>query len=107
MRKIKTLKKNYEFRNTLTRGKFYKGNYITIYIAENNKKENVIGIAIGKKLCTAVKRNYIKRRIRENFRLQKGYNIVFLWNKSVDIKEGTYWNIKEDMQKLLKKARMY
>ena len=36
MRKIDTLKKNYEFKNVLNKGKFYRGNYITIYITKNN-----------------------------------------------------------------------
>ena len=44
MRKIKTLKKNYEFKNVLTRGKFYIGKQISIYVLKNNKKTNVIGI---------------------------------------------------------------
>ena len=32
MRKIDTLKKNYEFKNVLDKGKFYRGKYITMYI---------------------------------------------------------------------------
>ena len=67
MRKIKTLKKNYEFQNVLTKGKFYIGKQITIYIAENKRQINQIGIAISKKTCNAVKRNHIKRKIRENY----------------------------------------
>lgn len=90
MRKIKTLKKNYEFQNVLTKGKFYIGKQITIYIAENKRQINQIGIAISKKTCNAVKRNHIKRKIRENYRLiqnklKQGYNIVFLWNKKMPI----------------------
>ena len=42
MRKIKTLKKNYEFKNVLTKGKFYKENTITVYIQKNNIKSNQI-----------------------------------------------------------------
>ena len=62
MRKIKTLKKNYEFQNVLTKGKFYIGKQITIYIAENKRQINQIGIDISKKTCNAVKRNHIKRK---------------------------------------------
>lgn len=91
MRKIKTLKKNYEFQNVLTKGKFYIGKQITIYIAENKRQINQIGIAISKKTCNAVKRNHIKRKIRENYRLiqnklKQGYNIVFYGIKKCQLK---------------------
>ena len=109
MRKIKTLKKNYEFKNVLTRGKFYIGKQISIYVLKNNKKTNVIGIAVSTQECGAVTRNRIKRLIRENFRiikneLKQGYDIVFLWNKKVPIKEANFHIIQKDMEKLFKKA---
>ena len=109
MRKIKTLKKNYEFKNVLNKGKFYKGKYVTIYLLKNKKEENIIGIAISKKLAKAVKRNRIKRLIRESYRLQKdnlekGYNIVFIWNKQVDIINNTYRNVNKDIIELFRKA---
>ena len=109
MKKMQTLKKNYEFENVLKQGKFYVGNQITIYITKNKENKNIFGIAISKKTCKAVKRNYIKRKIRENYRLiekslKKGYNIVFLWNKKVLIGDANFHIIKEDMEKLFKKA---
>ncbi|MBP3255439.1 MAG: ribonuclease P protein component [Clostridia bacterium] len=108
MRKIDTLKKNYEFKNVLNKGKFYIGKYITIYVTTNKKEKNIIGIAISKKIGKAVKRNRLKRIIRESYYLEKnnlnkGYNIVFLWNKKefIDIKST---QIHDDMDILLKKA---
>ena len=109
MRKIKTLKKNYEFQNVLSKGKFYIGKQITIYISKNKLNENRIGIAISTKVCNAVKRNRIKRLIRENYRLIKnnlkqGNNIVFLWNKKDIVENASFNIIKNDMNILLKKA---
>lgn len=111
MRKIKTLKKNYEFQTILSKGKFYIGKQITIYITNNKIHENIIGIAISTKTCNAVKRNRIKRLIRENYRLIKnnlklGYNIVFLWNKKDKIENADFYIIQEDMHQLLKKAKI-
>ncbi len=86
MRKIKTLKKNYEFKNVLNKGKFYLGKQIIIYI----------------------KRNRLKRLIRENYRLikdnlEQGYNIVFLWNKKVDFHDANFFIIEKDMKSIFKK----
>lgn len=112
MKKMKTLKKNYEFQNVLKKGKFYIGKQITIYITENREEVNRIGIAISKKTCNAVKRNFVKRKIRENYRLvqnklAKGYNIVFLWNKKVPIESVSFHIIGEDMQKSFQKAGIW
>ena len=66
MKKTKMMKKNYEFRNVLSRGKYYSGKRIEAFIKKNNKETiNFLGIAIGVKIAKAVKRNHIKRLIRE------------------------------------------
>ena len=41
MKKVKTLKKNYEFKNVLNKGKFYIGNQITVYINTNHVNKNI------------------------------------------------------------------
>lgn len=109
MKKIKTLKKNYEFKNVLNKGKFYIGKQITVYIIKNTEKTNRIGIAVSSKLCNAVKRNNIKRKIRENYRLienklKKGYQFVFLWNKKVPVEQVDFYIIKDDMKYIFSKA---
>ena len=111
MRKIRTLKKNYEFKKVLSKGEFFIGKQVSIYILKNKKEYNVIGIAVSIKACGAVSRNRIKRLIRENYQnirncLQQGYDIVFLWNKKMDPKEADYYVIKEDLERLLKKAEL-
>lgn len=112
MRKIDTLKKNYEFRYVLSKGKYYYGKYITIYIKENRLNKNIIGIAINTKLGKAVKRNKAKRLIRENYRLIKndlelGNNIVFLWNKNVNLEDANFYEIKKEMINIFQKAKVF
>lgn len=111
MKKLKTLKKNYEFQNVLNKGKFYIGKQITVYIVKNREEANRIGIAISSKTCHAVKRNNIKRKIRENYRLiakelKQGYNIVFLWNKKVPVEQVDFHIINQDMTNAFSKAGM-
>ena len=109
MKKISTLKKNYDFKNVLNKGKFYRGKHVTIYITENKENVNKIGIAISKKLAKATKRNRLKRLIRESYRLIKnqlkqGYNIVFIWNKQSDVINNTFKEVNEEIVTLLNKA---
>ena len=111
MKKIKTLKKNYEFKNVLSKGKFFVGKYVTIYIKNNKKNENYVGIAVGTKAAKAVKRNRIKRLIRESYRLnknnlKKGNDIVFLWNKNADFHKINFNIINTEIINLLNKAKM-
>ena len=63
------LKKNYEFKNVLNTGKYYKGKQIEIFYLKKNISKNLLGIAISKKVGSSVDRNKIKRLIRENYRL--------------------------------------
>ena len=112
MRKINTLKKNYEYNNVLRKGKYYVRKQIIVYIKPNKSNENRIGIAINTRLCNAVRRNNIKRLIRESYYknkdlLKKGYDIVFLWNKNTDIVVADYNHIKKEMENIFKQADMY
>ena len=112
MKKTKMLKKNFEYRIVLNKGQYYSGKYIVAFIKKNNKNMNFLGIAIRSKLGKAVKRNYVKRIIREVYKniekqIKTGYNIVFLWRKKVDIKQACYDNVKKDMIKILNDAEIF
>lgn len=111
MKKTTMLKKNYEFKNVLTRGKRYFGKYIDIYIIRNNLPENKLGIAVSSKAANSVNRNKIKRLIRENYRtieneIDVGNSFVILWKKSKSIEEANFFNIKQDLSEILKQANL-
>lgn len=111
MKKTKMLKKNYEFRKVLTKGKYYSGKYIEAFIIKNNQEYNLLGLAISVKSAKAVKRNHIKRLIRENYKnientILTGYSIVFLWKKKADIQNAIYKNIKEDIEQIINKSNI-
>ena len=111
MKKTKMLKKNYEFRNVLTKGKYYSGKNIEAFIKDNNKNCNFLGLAISVKTAKAVRRNKIKRLIRENYKIlepqiKNGKSIVFLWKKKADVKNATFDNIKSDMNIIFEKSNM-
>lgn len=107
MKKIKTLKMNYEFKNVFNKGKYYIGKQVICYILKNRYNYIRIGIAINTKLCNAVKRNSIKRKIRaayqevikeyNNSLMNNNFDIVFIWNKKIPIEEISYNTLKEDI----------
>ena len=110
MKKLNTLKKNYEFKRVLNNGQYYYGKYIQFFIIKNKKNINRIGIAVSSKVAGAVGRNKIKRLIRENYRILvknnilKGYDFVFVWNKNRDPKEADYYKIKKDFENIFKRT---
>ena len=108
---MKTLKKNYEFRNVLKNGKFYGGKYIDVIIVTNKKSRNYIGFAVQKKVAKAITRNRLRRLIKENYRLienklSTGYDIVIMWKKNVPAEQANFNLIKEDMLKLFERAKL-
>ena len=111
MKKTIMLKKNYEFKAVLTKGKFFREKEIEIVILKNNKKRNFLGIAIGTKNGKAFQRNRAKRIIRECYKILEnqiidGYSIVILMNKKFDIENITFLEIFEEMKKMFNDAKI-
>ena len=65
------LRKSIEFRRVFSRGKRVATRYFVIYSLQNHLPFPRIGIQVKAKIGTAVKRNYIKRMVRETFRKMK------------------------------------
>ena len=110
MKRIKTLKLNYEFKNVFDKGKYYVNDQVIIYVLKNKLEYNRIGIAVSTKLGHAVKRNHIKRLIRsayQSFELKnESLDIVFTWNKKSSIEDASYEIIKEELSKTFKRIQI-
>ncbi len=105
------IKKNYEFKNLFSKGKFYYGEFIHFYIKLSNSKVNKLGIAISRKQGKAVQRNRIKRLIRENYKefetkIKTGTQMIIVVNRKKDLKEINFYDVQEDFYRTLKKANI-
>lgn len=81
MRHTQPLTQNRDFRSLYARGKTAAGIYLAVYVRRNRLGVTRLGLTVGAKLGGAVKRNRVRRRLKEAYRLQeelfsKGYDIV-------------------------------
>lgn len=108
MNKEKTIKKNYQFRWIIKKGKKVNKKTVRVFITNNKEKKNKMGIAIKKNIKSAILRNRVKRVIREVYRLEEKklkqhYNIIICFN----IDSVNYDDIYSDIKKAFYELDMY
>jgi ribonuclease P protein component len=109
MKKTVPLKKNYEFARIYKKGRFYAGRFIVLYVLKNNYRVNRLGIAINRKVGKSVRRNRVRRLIRECYRfyeefLKDDLDLVFMARSTEKIPD--YSEINKEMKFLLKKLEI-
>ena len=87
MKFSESLKKNRDFQYVYRNGKSYANKYLVMYVLENNKEINRLGISVSKKIGNSVVRHRFTRLVRESYRLHEnifnsGLDIVVVARKS-------------------------
>ena len=101
-----SLKQNHEFRRLYQKGKSAVSPYFAIYCRRTGRPQSRLGITTGVKLGNAVKRNRVRRRIRELYRtnedrLAPGWDIVIVARaRSI---YGRYGEMERSLLQLMKK----
>ncbi len=96
-----------EFLATTRNAKRHITRYFLVFIRPNRRGRPRLGIIVSKKVGKAVRRNHIKRRIREFFRLHKTWlppstDIVIIAKK--DIPDISFQMVCKDLKGFFKKA---
>ena len=75
-----SLKKNQDFQSVYRKGRSYANKLLVMYVLENNKERNRLGISVSKKVGNSVVRHHVTRLVRESYRLQEN-----IFNSGLDI----------------------
>ena len=83
MKKTKSIKLNKDFKRLYYRGKSVVRGNLVVYALKNRTCSNRLGITCGKTIGKAVRRNRVKRLLKEGYRLMEdrllgGYDIVLV-----------------------------
>ncbi len=101
------LKSKYQFGRTYRKGERYSSKHLTLYCFTRRDQRLYRGVAVAKKLKGSVRRNRVKRWLRELYRhsehlITPGYDLILLGR--VTPEECTYQQLFQEWQKILQKS---
>ena len=71
MKFSESLKKNRDFQLVYKKGKSCANRHLVMYVMENEKNLNRLGISVSKKVGNSVVRHHLTRLVRESYRLNE------------------------------------
>ncbi|NWF53324.1 MAG: ribonuclease P protein component [Syntrophaceae bacterium] len=104
-RKEERIRKRADFLRVLKKGAPYRTPHFRVLVSPNGLSHCRLGITAGKKIGSAVRRNLLKRRIREFFRLNKDRFPVssdFLIIAQEGAAKLSFWQLSEELKGLFR-----
>jgi len=107
MKKAYRLRKKEDFNRVYQKGKSLANRQLVLFFLPNGLAHFRLGISVNKKLGRAVKRNRLKRLVREAVRtlkeeIQPGYDLVFIVR--LGAREADFQQMLSSVTHLLKKG---
>ena len=110
LRKNERITKGTDFEIVFEKGRRYSTKNFIIILYKNNKDVRRLGMAVSRKVGGAVKRNRVKRLLREYFRLNKdqfpdGHDMVFIAKaESITL---NYFTLTQELSKFFSRLTTY
>ena len=109
MKHTVALKQNHEFRRLYSKGRNAASPYFAVYCRKTGRPYSRLGLTTGVKLGNAVKRNRVRRRMRELYRtneskLRPGYDIVMVARTRAIF--ACYSDLESSFLRLMKKLEL-
>ena len=109
MKRFPSIKKNSEFQSIYKGRNSYANRLLVMYITENEKLGNRIGISVSKKVGKSVVRSHVTRLIRESYRsmeeeVKSGYDFVVI--ARVSCAAASYHEVCRSLRHLFKKQQL-
>ena len=109
MKHTVSLKGNRSFRRMYSKGKSAATATLVLYLRRNGAGENRLGLTVGTKVGKAVRRNRIRRRLREIYRLhehelKQGYDVVIVARHKAA--ETDYHRLERDLLRAFEKLSL-
>ncbi len=110
MKRLYRLRRNSDFQRVRRLGKFHASPLMVLAFVRNELDHSRFGFVVNRRLGKAVRRNKIKRRMREATRLRipkikPGFDLVFIARKPIG--QVCYVEIEQNLDRLLKKADLF
>lgn len=106
------IKNNREFQNIYRKGRYAVSRALAVYVLPNRLQINRIGITASKKYGKSVKRNRIRRLIRESYQaiqdnLKVGYDFVIVARKTDENNIPDFHKIYRELKYLFKRLDLF
>ena len=108
-----TIKRNGDFTRVYKNGRHYTGKNLILYVLKGVQDKNALGVTASKKAGNSVRRNRLKRLVKENYRLFEhcvpaGYLFVFvIRSQNENGNMPGFSDIRHDMKALLNRAGVF
>lgn len=110
MKQTQPLRMNYEFSRVYNKGRFLAGRHVVLHYLRRPGNTNRLGVTASRKIKGSVRRNRIKRLLRESYRLMEdrlmpGYDLILVGRDTAD--QPDYCVISQEVSNLLQRSGIH